>query len=227
MISAQLKDLPEPEYTYDIAIPEVEKEEEDVDVANNVLLSKPQDAAEVLAELEHQRSEERRLQLARRSAVIKRSLPRPSDCSFKHLKSQSIGASNASVSNNATSVSSMINEEMMRLMAWDAYEHPDAATTAGRAQQFDIPRIEDDLMTKARELIAREVTAIESLSAYGGPCPADTFNTVWEDVHRSVVCAPITEKKRKHSETGTMRCDFLLSSSTSKTEVFYLVSSLF
>ncbi|CAM9306335.1 unnamed protein product, partial [Ectocarpus fasciculatus] len=73
MISAQLKSLPEPEYTYDIAIPEVEKEIEEGDVQQE----KPIDAAEALAQLEAERAEEIRLELARRSAVIKRDLPRP------------------------------------------------------------------------------------------------------------------------------------------------------
>jgi hypothetical protein len=76
MISAQLRGLPEPGYTY-IALPEVEQEAEDGPGPGPGFLStKPEDAAEVLAELEQQRDEARRLTLARRSAVIKHGLPR-------------------------------------------------------------------------------------------------------------------------------------------------------
>jgi pre-mRNA-splicing factor CDC5/CEF1 len=211
MISAQLRDLPEPEYTYDIAIPEVEKEPEDG--PGDALHSKPEDAAEVLAELEQQRDEARRLTLARRSAVIKRGLPRPPDCSLRALQSRGLGAANGSASSDCASASALINEEMVRLMARDAYEHPDAASA--RAERLDLPEIEDGLLERARESVAREVAALEGSSAYGGPCPPASFSAAWEDVHRGLACVPSNDKKRKHGGGG----DFVPSQSLSKNEV--------
>lgn len=74
---AQLQALPEPEYTYEVAAPrgvdamDVEGDEEDV------MLRKPEDAAEVEARLQRQREEVLQAELARRSRVLKRDFPRP------------------------------------------------------------------------------------------------------------------------------------------------------
>lgn len=211
MISAQLKSLPEPEYTYDIAIPEVEKEIEEGDVQQE----KPIDAAEALAQLEAERAEEIRLELARRSAVIKRDLPRPVDASLKALQSRDIGASNSSVSADLSAASALVNAEVARLIARDAYRYPDRAST-GRVQPIDLPEIDDDLMKQAKSSISQEVSSIESLSAYGGTCPLDSFETVWDDVHRGLTYTAHAEKNSKVS-------DMKVVSSLSKNEVFFLV----
>ena len=208
MISAQLKSLPEPEYTYDIAIPQVEKEVDEGDEQQE----KPADAAETLAQLEAERAEEVRRELARRSAVIKRDLPRPVDASLKALESRGLGAPNSSVVADLSTASALVNAEVARLIASDAYRHPEGSST-GRVQAVELPEIDDDLMQQAKSLIAKETCAIESLSAYAGPCPLESFENVWDDVHRAFTYTAHTEKNTKLSDMKKV-------SSLSKNEVF-------
>jgi pre-mRNA-splicing factor CDC5/CEF1 len=80
-ILAQISSLPEPEYTYDVALPsvvDVEEDDEDDDPNSGWRRSgKPEDRADVEASLQRQRLEAEQAELRRRSTVLKRDLPRP------------------------------------------------------------------------------------------------------------------------------------------------------
>merc|ERR1719331_1966054 len=69
-ITSQLSTLPEPEYEYDISIPEIEQDEE-------TEMIRMEDAAELAERHARLRQEEEEAELARRSSVIRRGLPRP------------------------------------------------------------------------------------------------------------------------------------------------------
>lgn len=212
IIASQLKALPEPEYSYDIAIPELEKESEDtMDLSSN----KPEDAAEVIAQLEHERTLEKSREFSRRSAVIKRDLPRPGDCSLLTLKSQGIGESNLSVDINLAPASAMLNEEMIRLLARDAFTFPTNTSGAARAEAFDIPDLGDDFMEKAKAAISIEMASTQNALVE----QIDSFCDVWDDIHKGLACVPV-EPKSKNVFSGELKKTTLYSAlSLSKEEV--------
>ena len=107
-ISSQLRGLPEPEYTYEISIPELEDDSESS-------TSKVEDASEVALRQEALRREEEEAELARRSAVLRRNLPRPISVNKELSKSV------YPVGHELTSASGMIGQEMIRILAFDSY----------------------------------------------------------------------------------------------------------
>lgn len=82
-ILAQLSALPEPEYTYDVALPGAvveDVDDDDEEYGGDAQLrraGKPEDRADVEARLQRQRLEAEEAELQRRTSVLKRNLPRP------------------------------------------------------------------------------------------------------------------------------------------------------
>ena len=91
-LKSRLQALPEPEYTYEIAVPELPGQDgdgdDDLTAAQRALRGKPLDAAELEYQRRVAKEEELQRELARRSTVVKRGLPRPafvSDAAAKAL----------------------------------------------------------------------------------------------------------------------------------------------
>lgn len=221
LISAQLKALPEPEYIYDIAIPEMEKEPEQFDIYSS---GKPADAADVLANIENERAERIRRDFACQSSVIKRNLPRPINCSVIALQYQGMSEPNLTVPSTMLDISAMINDEMVKLIGRDAYHHPETNAASDRARPLDIPDIDDDLLSLAREQILKELTVLEQMSVYGGPSPLSSFEECWEEVHRGLICVPQVSKSRKAGSVSKNVPEFVMSTTLTTNEVLGIVA---
>lgn len=187
-LSAQLKSLPEPEYTYDIAVPDVAPADAE---EFSVMSLKPEDAAEVLMRNEQQRAAEERRELERRSAVIRRRLPRPAEVIPASSMADHVSKPNSVIAppiDTIRAASAMINQEMVRMLAQDAYMFPTGKATQ-RPAQVVLPVISDSLLTSARELIEAEVPKVQ-WELFGGEISPDVFSVAWEEEYRQLVCVP-------------------------------------
>mmetsp|Transcript_1666 Transcript_1666/g.1816 ORF Transcript_1666/g.1816 Transcript_1666/m.1816 type:complete len:805 (+) Transcript_1666:172-2586(+) len=156
-LAAQLQGLPEPEYTYEIAIP---KGGDEMEVEGAMVI---EDAAEVA---EARREERERLEseeLERRSTVLKRNLPRPSDISAEASRIISQSSLDSKATPELELASSMINKEMVRIIKHDDYKFPskskDKKRSSARPTAVQLDIIDDQDMEAARELITREAEA--------------------------------------------------------------------
>lgn len=114
---AQLQSLPEPEYIYEVALPTVVDDEMEVDV----MIDKPEDAADIEARLQLEREQQREAELARRSTVLKRGLPRPAVLRLDMTKPS---LNERHHPTDHVQASAMINEEMLMLLAEEERKYP-------------------------------------------------------------------------------------------------------
>lgn len=147
-LKAQLQGLPEPEYTYEISVPTVADEgdeEEKVRVEDAADLEDKQRLAMEASERE---------ELARRSSVLRRRLPRP------FLQSTSaFGAPSSHLPNDPALLmaSSMVNQEAARLITRDNVLFPHETIPGSSADVEELDIFDDFLLQQARELIAAEI----------------------------------------------------------------------
>jgi pre-mRNA-splicing factor CDC5/CEF1 len=187
-LAAQLKSLPEPEYTYDIAVPDVAPAEHE---ESSVMAMKPEDAADVIMRNEQQRADEERREQERRSAVIRRRLPRPAEVIPAASMAEQVAKPNAVITPQTDSIraaSALINQEMVRMLAQDAYKFP-TGKAAQRPAQVNLPVIDDLLLKSARELIAAEVPKVQ-WELFGGEVSAEVFSSAWEDEYKQLTYVP-------------------------------------
>lgn len=185
-LASQLKSLPEPEYVYEVALPE-QPTEDDVAYEDG----RPQgtarvieDAAETRARalaIQRQREEE---ELARRSTVLKRGLPRPSMIVPEQLSQPTLKGKGYSKA--ITAASAAINGEMVRIMQHDALKFP----TVG---DFDLDSyaelesIPDSYLATARELLGKEGL---DFGTEDGQKVLAAFNAAWERAHKDLMFVP-------------------------------------
>ncbi|WWC58257.1 pre-mRNA-splicing factor CEF1 [Kwoniella dejecticola CBS 10117] len=143
--------LPKPENNFELAETEEDEEEEE----EAVILSE-EDAAERDRRLKAARELEERLELERRSSVVKQSLPRPINVNtYKILEELN------SVEVDADSVMAaafrLVNLEVAMLMKHDSIAHPlpGTSTPGGTASDYDMP--EDNLVSAAKRAIHDEL----------------------------------------------------------------------
>ena len=174
-----MSSLPEPEYEYDLSIPEIEQDEE-------VEKNRVEDAAELAERQSRLRQEEEEAELARRSSVIRRSLPRPYSVNKAALQKPTF-----SPSNSLGEASAMINEEMVQLLAHDEYKFPivrkGSKLPHSRPAPVEIERIEDDELQIARELISEEM---EKIKKDRGEIDQESFAHRWEEIKKSEMFIP-------------------------------------
>jgi hypothetical protein len=176
-LTQQLSQLPEPEYTYEIALPTVDEGEDGVTPAAGSL------HIEDAADAEEREARAVRTQLAllesRRSSVLKQGLPRPlpTDFSSSHISTDA-----------ETTALHLILEETARLIRHDACMYPfEGSTHSSVTIEEELSPLPDQLLAAARTEIARE------FHNQGGAPDLDAFNAAWEEAHRSVIYLPQRE----------------------------------
>lgn len=216
ILAAQLKSLPEPEFTYDIALPEAQGDDEAPKGP-----TKPEDAADIMAREEKKKRDAEQAELARRSTVLKRSLPRPNITSANRdaaLKASddmvdalaSLPDNKAFSKEELKKASASINAEALALVAHEAFKYPDAEALARRSGTkrpvpVDLPLMDDALMQKARDAVAAEMRACTY-----EPYSAKQFESAWTEVYNNLTYVPATASKGGH---------FAPSASLTKTDV--------
>jgi pre-mRNA-splicing factor CDC5/CEF1 len=143
---AKLKGLPEPEYSYDISIPAIAVDEGDSAPA------RVEDAADIEERQRQLLLANERDEMARRSSVLRKGLPRP------HCFSQDIlSAPSPHIANDPALLlaSSLVNQEANRLIMRDNVVFPDMSLPPATFVE-ELDHIDDNLLQLAREAVADE-----------------------------------------------------------------------
>ncbi|WWC66689.1 pre-mRNA-splicing factor CEF1 [Kwoniella pini CBS 10737] len=151
VLKAGFEALPKPENNFELAETEEDEEEEE----EAVPLSE-EDAAERDRRLKAARELEERLELERRSLVVKKSLPRPINVNtYKIL--EELNAVEVDADSVMAAAFRMVNLEVAMLMKHDSIAHPlpGTSTPGGTASDYDMP--EDDFVSAAKRAIHDEL----------------------------------------------------------------------
>ena len=219
-ISSQLKSLPEPEYMYEVAVPDeaLDPSSTSMDVNDyddDGLMTKGtsaviEDAAEVKARhyalLRKQEQEE----LAKRSSVLKRALPRPN-----HIPSSLADASLSTdqYPSELVEASKMINEEMYLLMKHDEFKYPIAKSSKIIPQKnkqqstihpIELEEISSEYLKDAQSLIQEEASKLLNMDeGVKDDELLEIFNRKWMELHKDLLFIP--SKDINDSSGGTFR----------------------
>jgi pre-mRNA-splicing factor CDC5/CEF1 len=211
-IASQLKQLPEPEYEYELNIPEVEKDEDAMEDGG----VPEEDAAEVAERQRLEREEQIRRELERRTSVLKRGLPRPPAISASYVTSVRKALSKRTTgADDEAAARMLVSDESIRLLALDELRYPNEDVDAVRAQQRTTDRYVsmetddeeayttgdlDEYMQTARELVRQEyaewVQAGSSLDGENSSAnlvegiDMEEFNRAWEEAHKGHMFIP-------------------------------------
>lgn len=193
LIAEQLKSLPEPEYSYELAVPKVEDADDDENI--EIVIDHPEDASDVQERERRRREREHELELSRRSTAIKMNLPRPivnnttkaGKAVLQMLAEPSL-TKHKNVTDEMIAASRLINQEMIQLMLHDAHKYPMPVEKAskGTVAKIDpvvLDKIEDEYLAFAREevaLEARELTDAE----------VEAFSEAWVEAHKNLMFVP-------------------------------------
>jgi pre-mRNA-splicing factor CDC5/CEF1 len=172
-LRSQLQALPEPEFTYEIALPAVADEGDDdlLTAEQRALRGKPVDAAEAEYQRRQAQEEATRRELARRSSVVKRGLPRPATltpAAAKALAEPCLSAARDGCTPEVALASAMVGKEMVRLIRNDEHKYPVPDPSLGADPRrrgpppAELDVVDEDEMEAARELVEHEASAMIS-----------------------------------------------------------------
>jgi len=139
--------LPQPENNFELLVPE--DEEVDGDAKPAVV----EDAAERDARERRQREAAVKRELARRSIIVQRSLPRPPVIDVNRLMEQ-FGR------DETDELEGRVNEEMVKLMQHDSIAHPLPGTSRPGSTRSSYEHPEDGYLNEAREAVRRELASM-------------------------------------------------------------------
>lgn len=177
---SQLSSLPEPEYVYDIAIPTLDEDEE------QIRSSKPMDATEAAEQEQRMRAAMEEEELAKRSSVLRRQLPRARN--IPQALSQPSIVSN---DNELVKASGMINEEMHKLITYDSIKYPIANNNDNKrkAPNFELQEIDNGQLQMASELVLEEFGKIKN-EVEKVTDMKQQFTQIWEDSFKQFMFLP-------------------------------------
>lgn len=197
-LAAKLRGLPEPEFTYEVSIPQLEGDEKGGKEAEGVYIEDAADVAERQRELIQ---EEEVAEEMRRSAVIRRGLPRPPTVSQELVV--------PSKSGEFALASGLINTEMVRLLSYDEYNFPVPAAVAStklkggkstpskRPRPVELDELADEELQRARELIDLEVQSQQQAEKdIDSQLELSEFTLKLEDAMKSILYLPTRNKGR-------------------------------
>lgn len=148
-----LRGLPAPKNDFELVLDENEDQENGFQMENVV---KEEDAAERDERLGKIEEEKRKKELARRTQVVQRNLPRPANVDVETiLETLSPLAESSDIAARARR---LIEEEMIHLLKHDSILYPIAGSKqVGGQQQSGLPTIPDEHLDKARKEIHQEM----------------------------------------------------------------------
>jgi len=143
--------LPKPENNFELA----ETEDDEAEEERATALTE-EDAAERDARLKAAREEEERLELERRSSVLKQGLPRPANVNINRILDELESAA-ADAEDARSAALKLVNLEVAMLMKHDSLAHPlpGTSTPGGTPSDYDMP--DDDFVSQAKSAIHSEL----------------------------------------------------------------------
>ena len=176
---SQLSSLPEPEYVYDIAIPTLDDEEEQIKAP------KPLDATEAAEQEQRLRAAMEEEELSKRSSVLRRQLPRAKNIP-KSLNKPSIHSND----DELVKASGLINDEMVKLITYDSIKYPIGVNDNKRkAASFELEQIDNGELQMASELVLEEFGVIKSEIEKTGDI-IQQFTQIWEESFKQFMFLP-------------------------------------
>ena len=152
-LQAAFINLPKPENNFELVVPDEEAEGDDVDGEVEM-----EDAARRDARIRQQKEEEERRELARRSEVIKRGLPRPVNVDvsgmFERLNLVDPDGDEDQVA------SQLLNSELVQLVQHDSIAYPLPGTTRPGASVSTYIPPDDDSLEQASNEIHQELAKL-------------------------------------------------------------------
>lgn len=190
VIRQQLASLPAPQNEYEASLPEeertVESDTGDVD-----------DAEEIERQIREEEAALEREELARRSEVMKRGLPRGSMIASRFMV-------------DAEGAEGLLRQEMNAIMRYEDYKYPTAESSAKYTQEVSLDVLSHEDRMAAEMLILEEAGDLESALAQRSPDQMEEeYVYIWENLQRDLAYDP--ESKRvvhlnEVSESDRIRC---------------------
>ncbi|WVR03492.1 pre-mRNA-splicing factor CEF1 [Kwoniella sp. DSM 27419] len=205
-LKAGFASLPKPENNFELA----ETEDDEVEEEEAAVMTE-EDAAERDARLKAARAQEERLELERRSSVVKKGLPRPVNVDTYKILDELNSAESSDADSAMAAAFKLINLEVAMLMKHDSIAHPlpGTSTPGGTPSDYDMP--EDDLVAAAKRAIHAELAGALGLPgasdeqlqvAIGSSVEEDleAFSGTWADEKKDMVWSS-RAKRWAHRDT--------------------------
>ncbi|KAJ3281679.1 Pre-mRNA-splicing factor cef1 [Borealophlyctis nickersoniae] len=152
LIRQQLADhfsrLPKPKNDFEIVLPDSKENDEDAPQQEGP--KGDEDMADVEARNRAALEREEKARLARRSQAVQRGLPRP-----VAIRSSTI------IQSEPDTIERMIEEEMNRLLQYDAVHHPGPGQPAAANRQVALDPLTDEELDSARGLVEQELAKLK------------------------------------------------------------------
>ncbi|KAI4459664.1 cell division cycle 5-like protein [Holotrichia oblita] len=187
-----LSSLPAPKNDYEIVVPEQEETETQETVHNQMV----EDQADVDARREAELKEKAAKELALRSQVIQRELPRPQDVNMAVLRPPSESHSLTDMQK----AEELIKREMVTMLHYDSLKNPVLQQFAKRQtlmqvqqlaylEQHPYENISKEELERAKSLLGREMDVVKHGMNHGD-LSLDAYTQVWEECLSQVLFLP-------------------------------------
>jgi pre-mRNA-splicing factor CDC5/CEF1 len=204
-LASKLGNLPEPQYAYEINMPEVDEEED-----NDGMDDLEEDAEERDRRLREQEEAEEQLRLKRRSQCIQRELPRPIEVPVEL-------AATAAEAEGMDVAQQLLNEEVQKMLTWDAVKYPvvpkkkalsekQKAKQRRREDKARLPFIPDADLQAAQQLLREELAGIAKES---GDFDSEDYVNAADKMRSKWLYHPL---RKEHAHADTMDESELLES---------------
>ncbi|XP_043464216.1 cell division cycle 5-like protein [Leptopilina heterotoma] len=176
---AGLRSLPTPRNDYEIVVPEDETDEIGQTSMNDII----EDQADVDARKQQEIIEQKQRELARRSQVIQREMPRPIEVNLNILRPTSDSL------NDLQRAEELIKREMITMLQYDALNNPvpmnkrsnNAMSQAqGYLNSHPYKNFEKDELEEAKKLVENEMNVVRKGMDHGD-ISLEAYCTVWEE----------------------------------------------
>ena len=234
-LSRQLKSLPEPEFVYEIAIPDVDTsaaDDDDEGVGPRGTYKHIVDKADVEEQQRQAVLAHERLLEERKSTVLKKRLPRPPASGFddKLLMDRLTQPADTQTGQRAVrprvSVDSLYHKETLhlialetvRLLRHDDRTHPTEKICRKNPHTQDsqedeallLEDLPDEYLSAAREMVHKELQQPMNGMASNHTVDPDQFNTIWTELEKSFIYSPRSESFVKMDATSAASRDEVL-----------------
>lgn len=187
-----LSSLPAPKNDYEIVVPEQEEEE----IKEKQIEETVEDQADIDARLEEENRARAARELASRSQVIQRELPRPQDVNLAVLR----GPHESHSLTELQKAEELIKCEMVTMLQYDNLKNPNAtkrpfsqAQQLAFLEQHPYEDFKPDDLKFAKQILKREMEIVK----YGmghGDLPLEAYTQVWEECLSQVLFVPNLNK---------------------------------
>ncbi|XP_078036598.1 cell division cycle protein 21 [Augochlora pura] len=179
-LRAGLSTLPAPRNDYEIVVPEGEHKDDNASAPATEIV---EDQADIDARQQQELMEQRKKELARRSQVIQRDLPRPVDVNMNILRP----FMDTSLT-DLQRAEELIKREMITMMQYDSLQNPlqqnrkggSSSVAQAYLEQHPYINFDEDELTAAKLLLIEEMSVVKDGMAHG-ELSLDSYTTVWEE----------------------------------------------